>query len=75
MSTYSASVNFVKKIGGWDADVFGIGEDFHFMVKSYFESDGDVVMIPVYVPASSLHVDNSRVKTNGWAGDIHARYD
>lgn len=75
MSSYSASVEFVKKIGGWDGDVFAIGEDLHFMVKSYFVSDGDVVMVPIYVPGSSLHVDNGRVDTKGWLGDLHARID
>eukprot|EP01015_Nassula_variabilis_P030330 TRINITY_DN664_c0_g1_i13.p1 TRINITY_DN664_c0_g1~~TRINITY_DN664_c0_g1_i13.p1 ORF type:complete len:398 (-),score=51.97 TRINITY_DN664_c0_g1_i13:121-1314(-) len=75
MSSYSASVEFVKKIGGWDTDVFAIGEDVHFMVKSYFASNGDVVMVPIYVPGSSLHVDNGRVSTKGWIGDVHARID
>ncbi|KAF4212100.1 hypothetical protein CNMCM8980_002093 [Aspergillus fumigatiaffinis] len=74
-SVYSLPLSLAERIGGWDSDSTAIGEDMHMMLKCYFETAGNVVTRPVYVPASQCNVSSDTGR--GWRRSLdtcRARY-
>lgn len=47
-STYSTSLKLTDEIGYWDTDV--IPEDYRFFFKSYFATEGQVAVDPIFLP-------------------------
>jgi hypothetical protein len=50
-STYSVSLDTVRRVGFWGVDV--IPEDYHLFFKTYFALGKDVKTIPLYLPTLS----------------------
>ncbi len=48
-STYSLSLKMLKEVGYWDVDV--IPEDYRIFFKSFFYFQGQVEVLPIYLPA------------------------
>ncbi|KAH1906659.1 hypothetical protein KXV57_005284 [Aspergillus fumigatus] len=74
-SVYSLPLSLAERIGGWDSDSTAIGEDMHMMLKCYFETAGNVITRPVYVPASQCNVASDTGR--GWRRSLdtcRARY-
>ncbi|GIK00779.1 hypothetical protein Aspvir_004808 [Aspergillus viridinutans] len=74
-SVYSLPLSLAERIGGWDSDSTAIGEDMHMMLKCYFETAGNVITRPVYVPASQCNVSSDTGR--GWRRSLdtcRARY-
>jgi hypothetical protein len=58
-STYSFSFLFIKRVKGWDTD--NITEDWHILIKNFFETHGKLKVEPIFLPtnAYSVESDNS----------------
>jgi cellulose synthase/poly-beta-1,6-N-acetylglucosamine synthase-like glycosyltransferase len=48
MSSYSLSLRLLDMSGYWDGDV--IADEWHMFIKAYFARDGDLDMVPVFLP-------------------------
>jgi hypothetical protein len=74
-SVYSLPLSLAEDVGGWDGDPTAIGEDMHMLVKTYFNSSGSLLTIPIYSPASQCNVSSSHPP--GWKHTFYtlrARY-
>ena len=54
MSNYSLSYCLLERIGFWDVCEMSKGEDQRISAKAYFETNGDVFVKPIFVPANQL---------------------
>ena len=47
-STYSLSLRMAHEVGYWDANV--VPEDWHMFLKSFFHLNGEVDVVPIFLP-------------------------
>jgi hypothetical protein len=75
-SVYSLPLPLAEEVGGWDGDPTAIGEDMHMLLKTYFNSNGKLVTVPLYSAASQCNI-SARDCEKGWRRallPINARY-
>lgn len=48
MSSYTLSLRLLEASGYWDSDV--IADEWHMYIKSFFAAEGDVAIVPVFLP-------------------------
>ncbi len=55
LSTYSLSFKLADEVGYWDPAV--ISEDWHMFLRCFFAKEGDVALVPIFLPHSLDAVD------------------
>jgi cellulose synthase/poly-beta-1,6-N-acetylglucosamine synthase-like glycosyltransferase len=66
-STYSLSLELVRRVGGFDAE--WIAEDWHMGIKCYLLTLGYSRVVPILLP-----ICNTTPEDTTWQGTIHARW-
>merc|ERR1712232_1409366 len=66
-STYSLSLELVRRVGGFDAE--WIAEDWHMGIKCYLLTLGNSRVVPILLP-----VCNTTPEDSTWTGTIYARW-
>jgi hypothetical protein len=56
-SSYSLSFQLASQAGGWDGDV--IAEDWHMYLKTYFATNGKVIVEPIFLMTTCYSVQSS----------------
>lgn len=67
-SAYSIPMKLAAAVGLWDVDPNSIGEDFHMYIKCFFSTHGEVIIQPIYSPASCCNIEGK-----GFFGGLYAR--
>lgn len=68
-SAYSIPMKLAAAVGLWDVDPNSIGEDFHMYIKCFFSTHGEVIIKPIYSPASCCNIEG----TNSNSRNVIAR--
>ena len=58
-SAYSIPMKLAAAVGLWDVDANSIGEDFHMYIKCFFSTHGQVIIKPIYSPASCCNIEGT----------------
>ncbi len=67
MSSYCLSLRLLDGVGYWDSDV--IADEWHMFIKAFFQRDGQVTLMPVFLPFSA-----EATSGNGLWDSIKNRY-
>lgn len=67
-SSYSASLNLIRKVGYWDTDV--IPEDYRLFFKAYFALKGDLEVDPIFLPIFA-----DAAQSHGWWSSMLNQYE
>jgi hypothetical protein len=62
---YSLPLPLAETVGGWDGSPEAIGEDMHMLLKTYFNSHGRLVTVPIDSAASQCDIFAGDCK-DGW---------
>ncbi|KAJ1563905.1 hypothetical protein HK096_010488 [Nowakowskiella sp. JEL0078] len=73
-SAYSVSMDLAISVNFWDAGPEAIGEDLHMYLKCFFATQGQVIVKPIFSPASCANVEGSGEGVSGWFNGLSARY-
>ncbi|KAI8804531.1 glycosyl transferase family group 2-domain-containing protein [Cladochytrium replicatum] len=73
-SAYSVSMDLAIAVGFWDSGPDATGEDLHMYLKCFFMTDGEVIVKPIFSPASCCNVQGEGEGMSGWISDFKARY-
>jgi len=67
-SSYSTSLRLLQEVGYWDVDV--IPEDYRIFFKSFFYFNGQVEVIPIFLPAYA-----DAAEANGYLATLKNQYE
>ena len=70
VSNYTVSYDLVKRIGFFDTVEEAIAEDYHFMQKVGWKTQGQAEAVPIYVPLNQLNLETDQ----GYMADMQARF-
>jgi hypothetical protein len=73
-SAYSISMDLAAAIDFWDAGPEAIGEDMHMYLKSFFATQGKVIVKSIFSPASQCNIEGSGTGFAGFTSYMQARY-
>jgi hypothetical protein len=70
-STYSISARLAKDVGGWDPD--WISEDWHMAIKCFMALQGELRVLPIFMPISNYATEGRTAFEAVWARFIQAK--
>ncbi|TPX38579.1 hypothetical protein SeMB42_g06650 [Synchytrium endobioticum] len=73
-SAYSISMDLAAAINFWDAGPEAIGEDMHMYLKSFFCTQGRLIVKSIFSPASQCNIEGVGTGLLGFANHMQARY-
>ena len=74
-SSYTIPLKLADAVGGWDAGPEAIGEDLHMYVKCFFATKGQLIVKPVYAPASHCNISSAMQGVRGYVDCMYARWN
>ena len=73
-SAYSISTDLAVAINFWDSGPEAIGEDMHMYLKSFFCTQGRVIVKSIFSPASQCNIEGVGTGVAWFVSNMQARY-